>query len=124
MSEIEAHYRSRFVSGCRNGPHIECLAGVVIHTSEHNQRDLVAVTVDRVHDVFRSQSRFAFARRELDQVLRLDVLSPAFRRHRLVRWPTLLVFMKSYLRSNRILIGWECAFLDHDLAPLSHWPIE
>ena len=65
VCEIETDDRSGFVSGLGDRLHVECLAGVIIHATEHNERDLIAITFDRFDYVFGAKRRFAVTRGKL-----------------------------------------------------------
>src|SRR6476620_7594882 len=101
VCEIETPRRSGFVSGLGDRRHVERLTGVIIHTAEQHECDLICVTFDRFDYVFGTKSLFAIPGSELDQVLIL-VLSPALRR--LPAKAGTQNSVKFQLRFNRVLI--------------------
>ena len=80
MCQIKSYQRSDAMTGRGYRLHIECLACVVIYPAEEDERDLIAVALDRFDDVLSAERALAFSRREFQKVwISAEVRSSTFR---------------------------------------------
>ncbi len=106
MSKIETHYASVRMPRARDTFHLECLAGVVVHTSQHDERNRFPLAREIRLDIIRPDERFSLSWLQLNECI--------FR----------IKPMKPDLRLRSILVGRKSIGLDDNLVTCGGGPVE